>query len=88
MSKDPNDKPLIQFNDDGFVLNYSVTRNEEIAFINYKDGTITFKQMPIPVERLYEMVDYYKNTESDHHKFLQRAKKEKINESADSKVNK
>ena len=85
MSKDPNDKPLIQFNDDGFVLNYSVTRNEEIAFKNYKDGTITFKQMPIPIERLYEMVDYYKNTESDHHKFL---KKESKDENSNNKGSK
>ena len=50
MKKDPNDKPLVNFNDQGFVLNYSVTRNEEIAFINYGDDTVTFKQMAIPVD--------------------------------------
>ena len=52
MSKDPNDKPLVQFNDNGFVLNYSVTRNEEIAYIDYTTGTITFKQMPIPLDKI------------------------------------
>ena len=33
-----NDKPLVRFNEKGFVLNYSVTRNEEIAFIDYENN--------------------------------------------------
>ena len=69
MSKDPNDKPLVQFNDNGFVLNYSVTRNEEIAYIDYTTGTITFKQMPIPLDKIDEIIQYFKNSKADYDKY-------------------
>ena len=88
MKKDPNDKPLVNFNDQGFVLNYSVTRNEEIAFINYSDDTVTFKQMAIPVDRIKEMLDYYENTREDHKKYLNNLSKENSDESTNSKSNK
>ena len=88
MSKDPNDKPLLNFNEQGFVLNYSVTRNEEIAFINYQDNTVTFKQMPIPIERINEMLEYFNNTRNDHEKFVKGQTKEKTNESSNSKSSK
>ena len=88
MKKDPNDKPLVNFNDQGFVLNYSVTRNEEIAFINYGDDTVTFKQMAIPVDRIKEMLDYYENTREDHKKYLNNLSKENSDESTNSKSNK
>ena len=52
----PTEKPLVSYNEKGFVLNYSVTRNEEIAFVDYENDTITFKQMPLPIERIKEMI--------------------------------
>ena len=88
MSKDPNDKPLVNFNEQGFVLNYSVTRNEEIAFVNYQDNTVTFKQMPIPIERINEMLEYFNNTRNDHEKFVKGQTKETTNESSNSKSSK
>jgi len=84
MSKDPNDKPLVQFNDNGFVLNYSVTRNEEIAYIDYTTGTITFKQMPIPLDKIDEIIDYFKNSKADYDKFKGQ-QKETTNDNSDNK---
>jgi len=55
----PTEKPLVTYNEKGFVLNYSVTRNEEIAFVDYENDTITFKQMPLPLDRIKEMIKYY-----------------------------
>jgi len=49
------DKPLVSYNDKGFMLNYSVTRNEEIAFIDYEQKTITFKQMPLPIDKIKDI---------------------------------
>ena len=66
----PSDKHLVSYNEQGFVLNYSVTRNEEIAFVDYKNDTITFKQMPLPIEKLREMLKYYESNKADHKKFL------------------
>ena len=71
-----NDKPLVRFNEKGFVLNYSVTRNEEIAFIDYETNNITFKQMPLPIEKLKEMIKYYDNNKKDHETYLAREKED------------
>jgi len=87
MSKNPNDKPLVQFNDNGFVLNYSVTRNEEIAYIDYTTGTITFKQMPIPLDKIDEIITYFKNSKEDYDKFKGQ-QKEQSNESTSNKSSK
>tara|TARA_Y100000996_G_C22302929_1_gene552927 strand:+ start:344 stop:610 length:267 start_codon:yes stop_codon:yes gene_type:complete len=88
MSKEQTDKPMVSFNDKGFVLNYSVTRNEEIAFIDYETESITFKQMAIPVDRIKEMLEYYKNTRKDHGKYVNNLNKELSNENSNSKGNK
>ena len=80
-----NDKPLVRFNEKGFVLNYSVTRNEEIAFIDYETNNITFKQMPLPIEKLKEMIKYYDNNKKDHETYLAREKEDENNKSEDSK---
>ena len=69
-------------------MNYSVTRNEEIAFVNYQDNTVTFKQMPIPIERINEMLEYFNNTRNDHEKFVKGQTKETTNESSNSKSSK
>ena len=78
----PTEKPLVSYNEKGFVLNYSVTRNEEIAFVDYENDTITFKQMPLPLDRIKEMIKYYDNNKQDHQTFLE---KEKTNENSGSK---
>jgi hypothetical protein len=87
MNKDPNDKPLVQFNDNGFVLNYSVTRNEEIAYIDYTTGTITFKQMPIPLDKIDEIIQYFKNSKADYDKYKGQQKEQK-DESTSNKSSK
>tara|TARA_Y100001970_G_scaffold64496_1_gene82525 strand:+ start:3342 stop:3605 length:264 start_codon:yes stop_codon:yes gene_type:complete len=74
MNDKSNDKPLVSFNDNGLVLNYSVTRNEEIAYIDYSAEAVTFKQMPIPVDKIMEVLDYYKNSKEDFKKFKNQQK--------------
>lgn len=81
------DKPMVQFNEKGFVLNYSVTRNEEIAYIDYEQGSITFKQMPIPLDKVQEIVKYFNETKEDYNKFKS-VNKEQVNESNNSKGSK
>jgi hypothetical protein len=78
----PTEKPLVSYNEKGFVLNYSVTRNEEIAFVDYENDTITFKQMPLPLDRIKEMIKYYDSNKQDHQAFLE---KEKTNENSGNK---
>ena len=79
------DKPLVSYNDKGFMLNYSVTRNEEVAFVDYENDTITFKQMPLPIDKIREMLNYYDNNKKDHETFLAREKNDENSKSEDSK---
>ena len=85
MEDKTNDKPLISYNDQGFVINYSVTRNEEIAFVDYENETITFKQMPLPLSRIREMISYFEKNKNDHDKYLAREKDNENSRSKDSK---
>ena len=78
------DKPLVSYNDKGFMLNYSVTRNEEIAFIDYEQKTITFKQMPLPIDKIKDILSYYEDNKKDHEKYLAREKKDENSEVKDS----
>ena len=82
----PTEKPMVSYNDQGFVLNYSVTRNEEIAFIDYQNDTMTFKQMPLPISRIKEMLEYYDKNKEDHGKYLK--SKESSNENSNDKGSK
>ena len=81
MEDNTKEKPYLSYNDKGFVLNYSVTRNEEIAFVDYESETITFKQMPLPIDKIEEIIKYFKSSKGDHNKYLY---KEQKNESDNS----
>lgn len=85
MTDNTNEKPILSYNEKGFIMNYSVTRNEEIAYIDYETNSVTFKQMPLPIDKIREILDYFDKSKDDHIKYLSGENKDENKRSEDSK---